>query len=273
MIDLHVHTWRCRHADGTAEEYVRAAAAHGVRTLAFTEHLPLPPELSARVPGAGGYAMPAEELPAYVAEVRAAAELGAQLGVEVLLGIEIDAVPDGFGHAAVLLGEHPFDMVLGSVHFIDDWAFDDPARTDGYDSWDLGALWERYFDDVIVAARSGLADVMAHADLVKKFCKRPDGPVDHLYASTAAALREAGVAIEVNTAGLRKPCREVYPAPGMLEALRREGVPATIGSDAHAPADVGAGAREAIAALREAGYRSVVVFRNRMAEEVGIDDL
>jgi histidinol-phosphatase (PHP family) len=159
------------------------------------------------------------------------------------------------------------------VHFIDDWAFDDPERTAGYDSWELGALWERYFDDLIAAARSGLADVMAHADLVKKFCKRPDGPVDALYAATAAALREAGVAVEVNTAGLRKPCRELYPAPALLEALRREGVPATIGSDAHVPTDVGAGAHEAVAALRDAGYRSVVVFRNRTAEEVGIDDL
>ena len=273
MIDLHVHTWRCRHATGTAEEYVRAAAARGVRVLAFTEHLPLPPVLAAQVDGAEGYAMPAEELPEYVADVRAATVLGAELGVEVLLGAEADLVADGIDHARALLGAWPFDMVLGSVHMIDGWAFDDPDRTDGYDAWDLSELWERYFDDLAFAARSGLADVIAHADLVKKFCMRPDGPVEHLYAHAASALAAAGVAVEVNTAGLRKPCRELYPGAAFLGALCSAGVPVTIGSDAHSPADVGAGHAEAVAALREAGYHSAVVFRRRMAEEVGIDEL
>lgn len=273
MIDLHVHTWRCRHADGTAEEYVRAAAERGVSTLCFTEHLPMPSALMERVPRAEGYAMPLDELPVYVREVHEATELGAHLGVEVLLGIEIDAVPEAREHAAALLSAHPFDLVLGSIHFIDGWAFDDPARVADYDRWDLGALWERYFADLVGAARSGLADVMAHADLVKKFCKRPEEPVGHLYAAAADALHEAGVAVEVNTAGLRKPCRELYPGTEFLAELRRAGVPATIGSDAHAPDQVGLGASEAVEALRGAGYRSVLVYRGRVAEEVGIDEL
>ena len=273
MIDLHVHTWRCRHATGTAEEYVRAAAARGVSVVAFTEHLPLPPALVSRVEGADGYAMPAIELPEYVAEVRDAATLGATLGVEVLLGAEADLVPEGVDHARALIGEWPFDVVLGSVHMIDDWAFDDPDRTDGYDAWDLGALWERYFSDLVYAARTGFADAIAHVDLVKKFRMRPDTAVDHLYARTAVAIAEAGVAVEVNTAGLRKPCRELYPGAAFLGELYRAGVPVTIGSDAHTPDDVGAGAAEALAALREAGYRSALVFRQRRAEEVALDEL
>lgn len=273
MIDLHVHTWRCRHAVETADAYVRAAAQRGVSTLCFTEHLPMPPSLIERVAGAEGYAMPLDELPEYVREVREAAQLGSSLGVEVLLGIEIDAVPEAREHAAAHLSAHPFDLVLGSIHFIDGWAFDDPERIDEYERWDLGDLWERYFDDLIVAGRSGLADVMAHVDLVKKFRKRPDGPVGHLYAATAKALSEAGMAVEVNTAGLRKPCRELYPGPEFLTELRRAGVPVTIGSDAHAPDQVALGSNEAIAALRDAGYRSVLVFRGRVPEEVAIDEL
>jgi len=245
VIDLHVHTWRCRHAEGAAAEYVRVAAERGVSTLCFTEHLPMPPSLIERIAGAEG----------------------------VLLGIEIDAVPEAREHAAALLGAYPFDLVLGSVHFIDAWAFDDPDKTGEYDRWDYGELWERYFTDLVDAARSGLADVMAHADLVKKFCKRPDTPVGHLYGATADALSEAGVAVEVNTAGLHKPCRELYPGPDLLAELRRAGVPVTIGSDAHAPEQVALGTGEAIEALRSAGYRSVLVFRGRIAEEVGIDEL
>lgn len=273
MIDCHVHTWRCRHATGTPAQYVRAAAERGVSVLTFTEHLPLAPELANRIPGAEGYAMPEVELPDYIAEVAEAAVLGASLGVEVLCGIEIDAVSIARPYAREMLEAHAFDVVLGSVHFIDDWAFDDPARRDGYDSWSPDQLWERYFADVLEAARAGLADVMAHVDLVKKFGVWPEGPTDELYVRTARALAGSGVAVEVNTAGLRKPCREIYPGPGLLTALRKAGVSVTVGSDAHAPDEVGAGAAEARAALRDAGYRSVVVFSGREMREVGLDDL
>lgn len=244
-----------------------------MRTLAFTEHLPLPPALALRVPHAVEYAMPADELDAYIADVEQARVLGASSGTEVLLGVEIDAVPEGFDHARALLEAHPFDVVLGSVHFIDDWAFDDPGLMHGYASWRLEDLWERYFHDLIVAAHSGLADVMAHADLVKKFAGAPETDVSRLYAAAAAAFSECGVAVELNTAGLRKPCAEMYPSYGFLRALRAAAVPVTIGSDAHRPADVGADGESAIALLREAGYDSVVVFRRRQAEEVGLDEL
>ncbi|MHB1324401.1 MAG: histidinol-phosphatase HisJ family protein [Coriobacteriia bacterium] len=273
MIDLHVHTWRCRHADGTPDQYVAAAVERGVSVLAFTEHLPLPAALVQRVPGAAGYAMPAEEFAEHVAEVARAAALGRELGVEVLLGAEIDAVPQARDHAAVLVAQHPFDLVSGSVHLIDDWAFDDPAHRARYAQWRTAELWERYFHDLAEAARSGLADVMAHPDLIKKFCGAPENSVTHLFESAAEAFAEAGVAVEVNTAGLRKPCREIYPSLELLSAMRRRGVPATIGSDAHCPGDVGADGSLAVALLEQAGYRSVVVFRARVPEEVGLHEL
>ena len=273
MIDCHVHTWRCRHATGTPDEYVRAAAARGISVLTFTEHLPLAPELASRIAGASGYAMPETELLEYVRDIGEAAALGVSLGVQVLCGIEVDAVPIARPYAREMLQTHAFDVVLGSVHFIDEWAFDDPARRDGYDAWTADDLWERYFADVADAARAGLVDVMAHVDLVKKFGVWPEGPTDDLYRRIAAALADAGVAVEVNTAGLRKPCRELYPGAGLLRVLADAGVPATIGSDAHAPDEVGAGAVAAIAALSEAGYRSVVWFEGREMREVGLDEL
>lgn len=273
MIDLHVHTWRCRHAEGQPDEYVRTAAARAVNVLAFTEHLPLAPELAQRVPGAAEYAMPASELDDYIRDVAGAAALGATLGVEVLLGVEIDAVREGFDHARTLLSAHPFDFVLGSVHFIDDWAFDDPALVDRYDRWRLDELWERYFTDLIEAGRSGLADAMGHADLVKKLRGRPDTDVSHLYAQAAEAFAQAGVGAEVNTGGLRKPCAEIYPSLPFLKELKRAGVPCTIGSDAHRPSEVGSDSAAAIELLRAAGYSSVLVFRGRTAQEVGLSEL
>lgn len=273
MIDLHVHTWRCRHATGEPADYVRAAAERGVSTLAFTEHVPLAPVLQEAVDGAECYAMPAEELEEYVSDVRAAMSIGHELGVEVLLGIEVDAVEAALEHARAMLAQHPFDVVLGSVHFIGTWAFDDPDRQDRAGEWTADEMWERYFEDLERAVRARVADVVAHADLVKKFRVRPPADVARLYRRAARALADAGAAVEVNTAGLRKPCAELYPAQAFLTECCKAGVPATIGSDAHCPSEVGHGAQEARHALLEAGYRSVVVFRRRVAEEVAIDAL
>lgn len=272
MIDLHVHTARCGHAEGSPREYVRAAAERGISVLCFTDHMPLAPVVAERIPGAEGYAMALPELDAYVADVRDAVVEGRAHGVEVLLGIEADLVGSAFEHARDLVAAYPFDMVLGSVHFIDDWAFDDPAHVDRYAEWDVRDLWERYFEDLIAAARSGIADVMSHADLVKKFCGAPAGPVDGLYGDAAHALAAAGVAVEVNTAGLRKPCHEMYPGPTFLRALCEAGVPVTVGSDAHSPVDVGRDADLAVTALKAAGYRSSLVFRKRVPEEVPLGD-
>ncbi len=271
MIDLHVHTWRCRHAIGTVAEYVAVAAERGIGTIALTDHLPLSPELVARDPEMAGYAMPASELVEYVGEVCAARDASIALGgPEVLLGIEADLYPGNEEFVRGMLAEHPFDVVLGSVHFVDGWAFDDPDRREGYATWDVRALWERYFDDLVNAARSGLADVIGHADLVKKFGYVPEGDLMPLYTAAAEAFAQAGVAVEVNTAGLRKPCAELYPSAPFLLALNRAGVPVTIGSDAHAPAEVGSAYGEARSALEAAGYRSAVVFRARRAEEVAL---
>lgn len=272
MIDLHVHTALCGHAEGMPVDYVRAAAERGVTVLGFTDHMPLSPTLSARIPGAEGYSMASSELTAYVAEVGRAREVGRELGVEVLLGIEADLVPDATEHARRLAASVPFDLVLGSVHFVDDWAFDDPAHLDRYDTWDVAELWERYFDELLKAAASGVADVIAHADLVKKFCGAPPTPVDGLLRQVAGELAALGVAVEVNTAGLRKPCREIYPGAAFLRELSQAGVPVTLGSDAHTPSDVGRDHAAGVRALRDAGYRSVLVFRGRRPEEVALDD-
>ncbi|MBA4371059.1 MAG: histidinol-phosphatase [Coriobacteriaceae bacterium] len=263
MIDCHVHTSRCRHAEGQPADYVAAAAARGIEVLTFTDHLPLPEGFSAE------YAMPRDELPAYIEEIL---EAGAARmdGPEVLLGVEADWLPEHTAHVRELTAAYPFDVVMGSVHFIDDWAFDDPALVGRYDEWDADALWERYFAELERASASGLFDVMSHPDLVKKFRCAPAADPRALYEAAAHAMTHGDVAVEVSTAGLRKPCAEIYPARDFLAELRRADVPVTFGSDAHRPEDVGYGWAEARELLRETGYQSVVVFRSRLPEERGL---
>lgn len=271
MIDLHVHTARCGHAYGDVPDYIRNADRIGMDVVAMTDHLPLPPSLLAVNPRAAGYAMAEQELADYVQDVLKARDAAAlDGGPTVLLGIEADHIPGEEAHVSRLLEQYPFDVVLGSVHMIDGWAFDDPERMEDYARWDIGELWDRYFAQVAQAAASGLFDVMGHTDLVKKFGYIPEDGNDERYRTLAGALAEAGVAIEVNTAGLRKPCAELYPALPLLKAFFDAGVPATIGSDAHSPEEVGYGYDLAVEALREAGYSSVCYFRSRVLQEVGL---
>lgn len=264
-MDCHMHTAACGHASGTVGEYVAAAREAGVAVVTFTDHLPLP----VGIDPTREYAMAEEDLGRYVADVRQAAEeAAASGGPEVLCGIEADWLPEHDAHVRSELSRFDFDVVLGSVHFVDGWAFDDPAHVEEYRSLDIDRLWERYFAQFALAASSGLFDVMAHPDLVKKFGYYPSGPLEHFYAQAAQAMAEGGVAVEVSSAGLRKPCGEIYPSLGLLRACRRLSVPATFGSDAHAPGDVGAGFSEARALLIEAGYGSLVYYRSREVVEV-----
>jgi histidinol-phosphatase (PHP family) len=261
MIDLHLHTVRCGHAEGTLAEYVDAARTAGLRTIAFADHLPL------RGRDGTDYAMDSCELSDYVADVtRLAAGRGAE--PEILLGIEFDHDPGARDWIESRLRSHPFDVVLGSVHFVDGWAFDDPAHRDRYAQWTPERLWDRYFDVFEQAAASGLYDVMAHPDLVKKFGFVPEGSLERWERRAAEAMAAGGCAVEVNTAGLRKPVGEIYPTLGLLEACRALGVPAVTGSDAHSPGEVGRDIDSAGDLLVRAGYESVVVYRGRRAEEV-----
>jgi histidinol-phosphatase (PHP family) len=265
VIDLHIHTARCGHASGEMAQYVDEGRARGLEVMCFTDHLPMP------APYPQHYTMRPEEMPAYVADVLAAARDARETGgPEVLLGIEADWLPDAVEKVERAISLHDFDLVLGSVHFLGDWAFDDPDLVARYDAWEPDVLWERYFDEVGKAAASGLYDVIAHPDLVKKFGSRPTADPRPWYEQTALALAQAGCAVEVNTAGLRKPVGEIYPSLDLLKACRRRGVAATTGSDAHSPGEVGEGFDLARELLLAAGYDSVVCFRKRVAEEVSL---
>ena len=106
-------------------------------------------------------------------------------------------------------------------------------------------------------------DTLAHPDLVKKFGHVPKEDLGPMFQDALACVKEYGLAIEVNTAGLRKKCREIYPSRRLLEIAFDLGIPVVTGSDAHAPSEVGAGFDEAAALLRGAGYREVSRFEKR----------
>lgn len=261
LVDCHTHTARCGHGAGSVADVVAAAEIRGLAGVTISEHLPLPDDLD---PGRL-YSMPQSDIAAYVAEVSAVRETAA---IAVYLGLEADWLPGRIDHVTRLLAEASWDVVLGSVHFIEGWAFDDPDLVAEWDSRDVDAVWEAYFERLCDAASSGLYDVMSHPDLVKKFGHRPSRDATFLYDEAARTFAHAGVAAEVSTAGLRKPVAEIYPGPSFLEALVRHRVPLTLGSDAHQPSEVGYAFEDAVRAIRDAGGTTAAHFVARELREV-----
>ncbi len=191
------------------------------------------------------------DLPDYVAEVQA---LKADFPGYVLLGIEADYRPETVGEVTGLLDTYPFDYVIGSVHFLEDWAFDDPRNLAEYANRDIDEVWVQYLELVGDAAESGLFTILGHLDLVKKFGYRPTKTLDKELTRLVDRIARAGTLVEINTAGLHKPVGEAYPDPDILRRLCEAGVPITFGSDAHAPEQVGRDFRHATDLARTAGY-------------------
>src|SRR5947207_7268962 len=190
------------------------------------------------------------------------------------LGVEMDYVPGREDRIANLLDARDFDYVIGSVHFIGDRAVDHPA----WDAWEGGgdpdAVWRSYFETLAEAARSGLFDILAHPDLVKVWGRaRPNPGRDprFFYEPAVQAIAESGIAVEVSTAGLRKPVGEMYPAPAFPAMCIDAGAAFALSSDAHAPADVGHAYERAVSEMRDWGIQEIATFegRRRTLEPLG----
>lgn len=186
-------------------------------------------------------------------------------GMPVRLGIEVDYVPGAEEPIARALAAIPWDYVIGSVHFVGGRCIDcDPSI--GWPAMDVDEVWARYYETMAMAARSRLFDVISHPDLPKKFGMRPRQFPQEAFDTFLREARESGTAVEVNTAGLRKPAREVYPAVALLRRMVEAGLDVHMGSDAHEPGEVGAGFGEGLALLRQVGACRVVRWRGRRRE-------
>lgn len=262
MIDYHIHTKRCGHAQGEMAEYVERARTLSLKEIGFADHLPLllkqDPTLT----------MSSEELDEYIQSVEQIKKEFPDISIKS--GIEADYLPGFEEDTARILKSYNFDFVIGSVHFIDGWGFDDSRYIDGYKNWDIFELYARYFDLVAEAAGTGLFDIIGHFDLIKKYNFRPERDIAPLVEKALSAIKEAGVAVEINTAGLRKPVGEIYPSLDILRRCYRADIPITFGSDAHRPEEVGKDFDIALAYAKEVGYGSVVVFNKRVPQHISL---
>ena len=243
------------------------AITQGLTELGFSDHLFLywlPPQR--RDPELG---MAEWELDFYIEDVERCRQRYRD-DVTIRLSIEADFIPGHEQDLEKILGRYDWDYVIGSVHFLDGWGFDDSRYLSTFDAWDIDALYTRYFDLVGASAETGLFDTIGHADLVKKFGHRPTQPLAQTYERLAQRLARSSVCVEVNTAGLRKPVKEIYPHPDLLRACRAAGVPTTLGADAHAPHEVAADLASGLELMRQVGYEQFVRYAARQRANVAL---
>ncbi|MBV8235550.1 MAG: hypothetical protein JO075_07590 [Acidimicrobiia bacterium] len=288
MLDYHLHLWPhgTPASQPTLDElaaYCEAAAGAGVAEIALTEHLFRFRQADAAV---GGFwdddPNPAlrASLAAYWGEharadldVYVSAVLEAKAaGLPVVLGLEVDHYAGRMDRVAALLRGYPFDVLLGSVHWVGAWGFDqlgDPVVDAEWDARSIESVWDAYTDALEELAASRVCDVLAHPDLAKVSGRRPAVP-DEWYDRMAEAAASSGMAAEVSSAGWRKPAAEAYPAPALLSRFRKAGVPATTASDSHGLGDVAGRSADLRLLLADAGYETLTAFRARRAEQVPI---
>lgn len=287
-LHLHPHAGLERQGDpaqgqypaGHIEAYVEAAAGRGVSELGFTEHLyrcleaadvlgefwedPDTPEdvagLSAR--------MVAADLTLSLDDYVEAVVSAKDDGLPVKLGLEVDFFPESIDAVAELIAPYPWDYLIGSVHWIGGWAIDASHSLFEFERRGVERAWEQYFSLETELAASGVVDVLAHVDVIKKLGRRPETDPSSWYESVVEAAAATGTAVEISSQGLRNPANEVYPAPAFLEEFRQAGVPITLASDAHHSTEAAWGYEQVVEAARRAGYSTRLRFDRRAAVEV-----
>jgi len=155
------------------------------------------------------------------------------------------------------------DYLIGSVHFIDKWSFDNPEFIGGWKSKDIDEIWKAYFEATEAMVKMGKFDIVGHLDLIKVFKYLPKQDVRILAKDVLKAIKKAGMVMELNAAGLRKPVGEIYPSESLLEVAYELDIPITFSSDAHAVDQVGFGYEETTSLAKALGYTQAVTFKGR----------
>ncbi len=222
--DYHSHTHLCRHAGGRPIDYAQAAVARGIQEIACTEHIPFPNDPFPAI------RMTMAELATYFDDVREA--------------------------------QDSFDLILGAVHSGPFWDLTPgcPTATPEF----IEQMAHTYYQRMTELAQTGLYDICAHFDLLKRTgVFAPESLLAKIVPPALDAVAAADMAIEINTSGYDHGAGEAYPSLQILHWMRERDIPITFGSDAHSPSDVGRYFEDAVKLAREAGYTQRAIYRRR----------
>ena len=251
IVDLHNHTVLCNHAEGTIDEYILQAIENKTKIFGFSEHAPMDFDPK--------YRLHFEEMHAYETSVLVAKEKYKEK-IEILLAYEVDYLE---GHMDERVLNAKVDYLIGSVHFIDKWGFDNPEFIGRYEDENIDDIWQKYFDTIESMAQSKLFDVVGHLDLIKVFKFMPKKSILDIAKNALSAIKDSDMVLEINMAGYRKPVKEAYPSHELLAEAFRLNIPITFSSDAHAPEQVSLYAKEIVQLAKDVGYTQCATFKER----------
>ncbi len=254
IVDLHNHTKLCNHASGETYQYIEEAIKSGTKYFGFSDHAPMDFDPK--------YRMSFEQMNDYKNDIFQAKEKYKDK-IEILFGYEVDYLK---GHMDKRVLNAKVDYLIGSVHFIDGWGFDNPEFIGKYESQNIDEIWQKYFDTIEEMANTKLFDIVGHLDLIKVFKFLPNKPILEIAKKALHAIKKADMVIEINMAELRKPIAQPYPSIELLQEIYKLNIPITFASDAHKPKQVGLYAKEIQEIAKNIGYKECVIFRKRKKE-------
>ncbi|MEW6061324.1 MAG: histidinol-phosphatase HisJ [Bacteroidota bacterium] len=264
VVDYHTHNQLCKHADGTLEDYVQQAIKLGLKEIGLSDHSPMPNDWDIEV------RMYEEQFWNEYKPTVLALQEKYNNQIQVKFALEGDFFPGTETWVKDFFSKNEFDYVIGSVHYLGEWGFDNPLYVGKFEEVDIDEVYVSYYDHIKRSAESTLFDIVGHCDLVKKFGHRPTKNIEEILRETFKVVKESGMAVEINTSGLRKPVREIYPSEQILRIVSEYDIPLTLGSDAHTPSDVGRDFDLARQLVEKYGKGKISLYSKRERSEVKI---
>jgi histidinol-phosphatase (PHP family) len=270
----------CGHAQGTPEEYILTAIKKGISEFGFSDHAPLPEDLRE------GITMAPHETETYINMI---AELTKKYDSQITIrtGFEVDfPLYDSFD--LKYLKDERIDFIIGACHFISqynmdivtgmstsklsetEWAFDNPYSISEFDKHNIDNLYHVYYTIIYEAVNSQIFNIIAHFDLMKKFGYRPKKDFKPIIQKIAQNMSKYDIAAEINTSGLLKPVKEIYPSQDIIGIFFDNNVPITLGSDSHDPETVGYAFDKAVSIIKKIGYTKISGFVKRKRYDVNL---
>lgn len=258
LVDLHNHTKLCNHAEGEISQYIEKAIECGTKYFGFSDHAPMDFDEK--------YRMNFNDMQQYEKDILNAKEKYKDK-ITILLGYEVDYIKNHMDKK-VLYAD--VDYLIGSVHFLDKWGFDNPEFIGEYKNNNINEIWQKYFDTIEDMAKSNLFDIVGHFDLIKIFKFMPTKDIKLIAKNALIAIKKADMVLEVNVAGFRKPIKEAYPSKELLQEAFKLDIPVTFASDAHKPEQVGLYNDKVVQLVKEIGYKKITTFENRKKNFINI---
>ncbi len=193
--------------------------------------------------------------------------------LKIRAGIELDNDPvhSAAGRDWVEKNWDRLDFVLGSVHFLrGDWAFDHAGEEAEFARRDIDEVYADYYERIRAMIETGLVDCMAHLDLVKIFAFRPTKNFGESLDAILDEIHEVDLAIELSTAGWRKPVGELYPSEEIIRRAMEKGIPFTTASDGHSHVQQGENFERLAEKMAGLGIREVAIYERHQRQMVAL---